>query len=256
MTATSSVIPNTATITFHQANGIDVTISWQEMSDEIMAAEIGDHLVMPSTNEPATPTIAFGDGTRGLYEISANVFGFSLSAALIWTMSASAFSGALGGALLNEAPTVSNPSVVPILADPDTGIGGTANALAMISGGVAGIICTSDGTDIIQTVEANVGLTAHTDSGQGDGPITSSYNVYSTVAVAGDAATLPAVFAVGALVYIKNDAAANSMDVFPASGDDLSEGTDTVLAVAAGTYELFMGTVANATWTRLMAGTA
>ncbi len=255
MTATASVIPQAATFTYH-LNGVDLLVSWDDMADALLAAEIGDHLVMPQANEPLTPTIAFGTGIDGFYSSAAGVLNISIAAALEYTVSAAGISGRLGGALLNEAPTATNPSVVPILADPDTGIGGAANALANISGGVAGVIYKSDGTDVIQQVEANVGLTASTDSAQGDGPITSSYNVYSTVGSAGDAATLPAVFGVGDLVYVKNDAAANSMDVFPASGDDLSEGTDSVLAVAAGDFELFMGTVANATWTRLMAGSA
>ncbi len=252
MTATASVIPNSALLSFHQLNGVDVNITWQDMSDEIMAAEIGDHLVMPQANEPLTPTIAFGTGIDGFYSSAAGVVDISIAAALEWTISAAGLSGRLGGALLNEAPTATNPSVVPVLADPDTGIGGTANALANISGGVAGVIYKSDGTDVIQQVEANVGLTADTGSAQGSGVITSSYNVYTTVAVAADAATLPAVFGVGDLVYIKNDAAANAMDVFPATGDDLGEGGNTALSVAAGDYELFIGVVANATWTRLM----
>ena len=160
---------------------------------------------------------------------------------------------AIGTTIPNDASVTFVPlNGIPV----NTGIGGAANALANISGGVAAVVYKSDGTDVIQQVEANVGLTADTGSAQGNGVITSSYNVYTTVAVAADAATLPAVFAVGDLVYIKNDAAANAMEVFPASGDDLSEGTDTVLSVAAGDFELFMGVVANATWTRLMAGSA
>ncbi len=257
MTARASAIPADATITIHVPGGQDLTILWADaVTDLLSEAVAASRLVLPQTTEPATPTLAFGDGDSGLYEVSDDVLGISLGGALAWTVDASGFSGGAGGALLNEAPSATNPTVVPILADPDTGIGGAANALANISGGVAAVIFKSDGTDVIQQVEANIGLTAHTDSAQGDGPITSSYNVYSTVAVAGDAATLPAVFGVGDLVFVKNDAAANSMDVFPASGDDLSEGTDSVLAVAAGDFELFMGTVANATWTRLMAGSA
>ena len=256
MTASTSVIPADATITIHVPGGQDFTILWADVVTDILAEAVAcSRLVLPRANIPETPEFNFG-GDWGIYSPGPDDIRIAMSGSLAYTIQAESFSGALGGALLNEAPTAINPTVVPILADPDTGIGGIANALANISGGVAGVIFKSDGTDIIQQVEANVGLTAHTDSGQGDGPITSSYNVYLTVAVAGDAATLPAVFGIGDLVFVKNDAAANSMDVFPASGDDLSEGTDTVLAVAAGDFELFMGVVANATWTRLMAGSA
>ena len=114
MTATASTIPNTATVAFHQANGVDVNITWQDMSDEIMAAEIGDHLVMPQANEPLTPTIAFGTGIDGFYSSAAAVVNISIAAALEYTISAAAISGRLGGALLNEAPTATNPTTFTI----------------------------------------------------------------------------------------------------------------------------------------------
>jgi hypothetical protein len=75
------------------------------------------------------------------------------------------------------------------------------------------------------------------------------------VANAGDAATLPATFEVGHRVHVKNDGA-NSMDVFPASGDNAGAGTNVAVAVAAGDFAVFMGTVANTTWTKIMGGTA
>jgi len=103
---------------------------------------------------------------------------------------------------------------------------------------------------ILFSYEAAVGLTAHVGSAQGNGVIKSSINVYSTVANTGDAATLPAVFEVGTQVMVKNDGA-NSMDVFPASGDDAGAGTNTAVAVANGVGALFVATVANATWTQM-----
>jgi hypothetical protein len=101
--------------------------------------------------------------------------------------------------------------------------------------------------------EANVGLTADAGSAQGDGVITSSFNVYSTVGTIGDAATLPANAAVGTRIYVKNDGA-NSMDVFPASGGNAGGGVDTAVAVAAGTGTMFMATSAGSpagTWTQM-----
>lgn len=95
-----------------------------------------------------------------------------------------------------------------------------------------------------------VGLTADVSSVQGGGVITASKNVYSTVANVGDAATLPATSVLGDEIYIKNDGA-NSMDVFPASGDDAGAGTDTAVAVAAGVGAMFIATVADATWTQM-----
>lgn len=117
----------------------------------------------------------------------------------------------------------------------------------------------SDGSPVIVidggSVEADVGLTANSNSSQGDSPITSSYNVYSTVVTTGDAATLPAIFAVGHIVYIKNDGA-ESMDVFPASGDDAGAGAETAVAIPNGESKTFIATAADATWTELIVGGA
>ena len=101
----------------------------------------------------------------------------------------------------------------------------------------------------------NSGLTAHVGSAQGSGPILASYNIYDTVATGGDAATLPASFSEGTVIYIKNGAAANSMDIFPASGDDLGEGADTVLALAAKDFVVFVATTPDSVWEQLMTGT-
>ncbi len=110
-----------------------------------------------------------------------------------------------------------------------------------------------DGTDVIISNEANVGLTAAgSPSTQGSGVITSSYNVYSTVANVADAITLPATFIVGTQIWIKNDDATESLDVWPASGDDAGAGTDTAIALAAGSTALFLGTVVDTTWTQLI----
>lgn len=123
----------------------------------------------------------------------------------------------------------------------------------ILAGAVEAARYSGDGTDVLLSQEANVGLTADAGSVQGGGVITSSINVYSTVATIGDAATLPATFLAGTLVYVKNDAA-NSMDVFPASGDDAGAGVDLAVAVAGGGWALFFATVADSTWTKLAGG--
>jgi hypothetical protein len=126
-----------------------------------------------------------------------------------------------------------------------------ADAIALTAGGVEGIRFTEASSSVIQTHEANTGLTADVGSAQGNGVITSTYNVYSTVGTAGDAATLPATFPVGTVIYVKNDGA-NSMDVFPASGDDAGAGLNTAVAVPADGSATFIATVADSTWTNLI----
>lgn len=160
-----------------------------------------------------------------------------------------------GELFLADAGTAGAPGIA-FNGDPDTGVFRQgADVLALTAGAVEAMRFT-EATGVIQAVEADVGLTAHTDSVQGAGVILSSYNVYSVVAVAGDAATLPAVFIVGTLIYIKNDDSTESMDVFPASGDNAGAGDNNAVAVAAGNFAVFFGTVADTTWTKLMGGTA
>ena len=106
-----------------------------------------------------------------------------------------------------------------------------------------------------------VGITANTNSAQGDTSLTATYNVISTCANAGDAVTLPAAFVIGQRVYVKNDGAENA-DVFPAAGHDAGGGANTAVVVDDGDFAVFIGTTASgaspdaAVWTKLMGGTA
>ncbi len=97
-----------------------------------------------------------------------------------------------------------------------------------------------------------LGLTADVGSIQGGQPLVSSFNVIDTSGTAGDAVTLPATFAAGTVIFIKNGAAANSVDVFPALGDDLGAGANTAAALAAGAGIVYIATVANSTWESLI----
>jgi hypothetical protein len=161
-----------------------------------------------------------------------------------------------GPAFINEAASGTNPTLAPDKSDDDTGIGTAgADILSLVAGAHEAVRYTEVSDDVIAQVSANVGLTADVGSAQGNGVITSTHNIYSTVATTGDAATLPSTFGIGTVIYVKNDGA-NSMDVFPASGDDAGAGTDTAVAVAAGDFAVFMGTVADTTWTKIMGGTA
>lgn len=166
------------------------------------------------------------------------------------------FSNAAGPSLIDTAAAAAVPTLLPDKADPNTGIGkGAADALSIVAGGVEAVRFSEAAAGVIQSVKAQVGLTADAGSAQGNGVIISSYNVYDTVGTAGDAATLPAAFTAGTLIYIKNGAAANSMDVFPASGDDLGAGANTQRALAAKDFVVYIATTANATWEEIMRGT-
>lgn len=204
------------------------------------------------------PSLSFGDGNTGFFEYADNTLGIALSGFTRWTIGPDIIQSETtnGGVIERLASTATNPAHT-FRSDEDTGIGhAAADALSLISGGVEAVRLTESGGGVFQTNMARVGLTADAGSAQGNGIIISTYNIYDTVGVAGDCGTLPATFAIGTIVYIKNDAAANSMDVFPAAGDDAGAGANTAVVVAAGDFAVFVGTVANATWTKLMGGTA
>lgn len=73
-------------------------------------------------------------------------------------------------------------------------------------------------------------ITASTTQTQGQGPLTSDINRVSTCANANDTVTLPAVEA-GMDIWIFNDGA-NTLKIYPASGDDLGAGVNTSVTLA------------------------
>ena len=154
--------------------------------------------------------------------------------------------------------TATIPGLIAAAGDTNTGIGWAGvDQLSLISGGRECIRFTRLNDGIIQAHDAAFGITAFATGGQGSAvQLDDTYNVISTVGTAGDSVKLPPVFVAESIMYIKNDAATNAMDVFPASGDDAGAGTDTAVSVAAGDFAVFMATAANATWTKIMGGTA
>lgn len=97
-------------------------------------------------------------------------------------------------------------------------------------------------------VSAVNALTAHAGGGQGSATaLTRQINRVTTVASGGDSVVLPAAVA-GRWVTVINAAAANSMDVFPASGQAINAlANDTALAMAANVTATFYCAV-NGTW--------
>lgn len=95
------------------------------------------------TGTDSQPSLGFGaTGDTGIFESGNNVLGFTLAAALSWTMSAAQFSSNTGGGpkMMDEVGSLTNPTFVPNGNDVDTGLGGDGgDILALVAGGVSGI---------------------------------------------------------------------------------------------------------------------
>ena len=82
------------------------------------------------------------------------------------------------------------------------------------------------------------GLTASTTQAQGQGPLTCEINEVSTCANANDVRTLPTAVAGYRVVVINNGA--QTLQVFPASGDNLGAGVNTSTTIIAGARKEFI----------------
>ena len=81
---------------------------------------------------------------------------------------------------------------------------------------------------------ARGGITASATQAQGQVPLGHGLNQITTVATASDACTLPPALA-GLECTVANDAAVNTMNLFPASGDKINGGSvDAAVTLAAG----------------------
>jgi hypothetical protein len=91
-------------------------------------------------------------------------------------------------------------------------------------------------TDLRRFTAAN--LTASTTQTQGQGAMTADINEVATVTNANDVRTLPVAAAGRSCLVINNGA--NTLQVFPASGDDLGAGVNTSTTIAPGSRKLFV----------------
>ena len=137
--------------------------------DLTLSGTATNHLVLPSNNDAATPTLAFGTGV-GLYSTSVNNMSMALGGANTWSFAAGYMGGAAGNMSKFRylAATATAPNILPRGDDDlDTGIGSAAvDQLSLIAGGVEGIRVTesttisvrcSDKLSVSNTVEGNTG---------------------------------------------------------------------------------------------------
>ena len=82
----------------------------------------------------ALPSLAFGDGDTGFYESFADTIRVTLAGTARWVFTGDRFVAHIGNgpSLQNEASTATNPTLIPALGDPSTGIGGVTGGLNVI----------------------------------------------------------------------------------------------------------------------------
>jgi ABC-type amino acid transport system permease subunit len=106
-----------------------------------------------------------------------------------------------------------------------------------ISTGSGDLTLSPTGTVVLNSISA--GVTANTNSTQGDNPITKMVTQISVSATAGDAVTLPTAKA-GLVIIVLNDGA-EAADVFPASGDNINEaGANAAYSLAVDKNAMFI----------------
>ena len=93
------------------------------------------------------------------------------------------------------------------------------------------------GDDVLIRRDVNAGLTASTTQTQGQSALTAEVNEVATVANANDVVTLPTAVAGLKIVIINNGA--NTLKIFPASGDNLGAGVDTSTTLASGSNVVY-----------------
>jgi len=98
-------------------------------------------LNLPQVNEPATPTIAFGDGNSGFFEDVDDSIRVSINGSPKWFFLSGSFGVYSTGypLILYTSTTSTVPNFVPNAGDQNTGLGSAADdILSLIAGGVEG----------------------------------------------------------------------------------------------------------------------
>ena len=167
---------------------------------------VSDKVKVLLKNDAANPTLAFGDGDSGFYEGSDDNVVVSIGGvikALFNSQGLSSHTGTVANALLSTtSATASIPSIIPLYADTDTGIGTAgADILSLIAGGVEGLRISEVAGNLITTYNGGRCLTK-TDIGAAD------YN--PSIATDDDIITVDTTAAARAVIFSNEDIATGS----------------------------------------------
>lgn len=196
---------------------------------------------------PETGKLYFDDGSEYIRSNGANKLQFAVNDNReIYISTSSIYGLSTGNFLIKHSQGQS--STIPIYTfvnDTTSGINAPGDSvLSIIAGSKECIRVDGTGTNAFVIYSETVsGITASTTQTQGQQPLTTNINEISVVANVNDVVTMPSAVA-GLVVRIVNNGA-NTLQIFPASDDNLGAGVNTSVTLAAGsnvTYWAYDGT--------------
>ena len=193
--------------------------------------DANDKLTIPTGGSLTHPKLTIG--ASGIYEASAGNIEIVNNGFNVWDITTTKFGSATStrAVFIDETPNTTNPNILKKSIDDDTGLGGVDDQISLVAGGLSGLLLIENG-GVIQVWQTNAGITASTTQSQGEEVLLSSLNEVSIVANANDVVTMPTAQA-GMTVRIINNGA-NTLQIFPSSGDDLGAGVNTSVTLASG----------------------
>lgn len=228
----------------------------QNRGDPTQAFWAKKYTASPGT--ASAPAYTFGnDIDTGFFSSTPGYIDVSIGGLTRWQFFGNNFQSdeALGPYLSSGGSSAATPNIIPNRSDGNSGLAqaGGIDTLSMIVGGKEGfrVMELLDKVIIAYPEGLSSAITAYAGGAQTNAVVlTSTFNIVTVSGTNGDSVKLPATFPVGTLMYIMNADAAQTIDVFPASGDDIGAGTNNAINIAAGGFLGLIASVADATWAK------
>lgn len=226
------------------AFGADSNLAWDNTNKRLLVGGATSVAQISLAGRGSLATgLSLDDGNSGLFEDSPDdiVIQVAGNSSLYRFESGGQFQSAIGARPAiqfgsNNTRTV--PGLIPHKTDMDTGVGtGGSDEISIITGSVEAVRYMEVSAGVIQVTEMDAGLTASTTQTQGNGELFSSFNEVAIVANTNDTVTFPTAERGKYCEVINNGA--NTLQIFPAAGDDLGAGVDTAITLAAGSFIRF-----------------
>jgi hypothetical protein len=118
---------------------------WDGTGLTVGVTDATDQLVLPSSNDVVTPTLAFGDGDTGFFEAGDDIVGFTRSGGsgieIYFDSIGFGYESSRYPFIRSEESSTTNPTLNPSYVDADTGIGRSeiTGTLSLINDGVLGL---------------------------------------------------------------------------------------------------------------------